>query len=190
MANNEVRIISGKWRGRKLRFPNVAGLRPSMDRTRETLFNWLQGELPDAHCLDLFAGAGALGFEAASRGAVSVDMVDNNRVAFRSLELAKAQLKATEVSIFRRDAISFLQSTKKRYQIVFLDPPFSSDLAKVALAQLSNARDHMLTSDALVYLEIARKQSDVWSAAHWQVHRDKSMGESRCLLLKSGTPSQ
>ena len=182
-AKNTVRIIGGKWRGRKLRFPTVTGLRPSKDRSRETLFNWLQAELPQAHCLDLFAGSGALGFEAASRGATRVDMIDNNSQVVRALETAKAELEATEVRVSRSDALTFLARSTQRYQIVFIDPPFASDLARAALEQLHAGRDRLLAEAPIVYLEQARRDPDAWRAQDWTVHRDKPMGERRCLLL-------
>ena len=190
MAKNEVRIIGGKWRGRKLRFPNVSGLRPTMDRSRETLFNWLQGYLPGAHCLDLFAGAGALGFEASSRGAACVDMVDNNARVIQSLQAAHQQLAATNIEIFRRDGLRFLASAQKRYEIVFLDPPFASDLATQALTHLYTEQGRLLTANALVYVEIARRGGDVWRTDQWLVQRDKAMGERRCILLTPAGSNQ
>src|SRR5499433_20698 len=110
MPENRVRVIGGRWRSRLLRFPAAPGLRPTPDRVRETLFNWLGQDLTGAACLDLFAGSGALGFEAASRGARRVVMVERDPATFRSLTAAREQLGASAVRLVRADALEFLRS--------------------------------------------------------------------------------
>ena len=121
--SNQVRIIAGQWRGRKLSFPDVTGLRPTSDRIRETVFNWLATSLPGASCLDLFAGSGALGFEAASRGATRVVMVDRNRDVVRALRDNRQRLSASMIKIVQQDAENYLSAADGQFDVVFLDPP-------------------------------------------------------------------
>ena len=131
-----LRIIGGKFRSRQLRVPSRPGLRPTPDRVRETLFNWLGQELSGLECLDLFAGSGALGFEAASRGAARVTMVEKDRVALAGLERSRGLLGASQVEIRRGDAHVFLASDQSCYDVVFLDPPFRQNALAALLAEL------------------------------------------------------
>ena len=124
MKTNQVRIIGGQWRSRIVRFPDAQSLRPTPDRLRETLFNWLGQDLTGKTCLDLFAGSGALGFEAASRGARQVVMVEQNAVVYRALRETQTMLAAGQVEIVRADAFGFLKTDVRRYDVIFLDPPF------------------------------------------------------------------
>ncbi len=126
--SNRVRIIGGFWRSRILRFPDVGGLRPTPDRVRETVFNWLGQDLTGRRCLDLFAGSGALGFEALSRGAASVTMVERDSRAFRALRENAALLGAQHLNPVCGDAIEFLRRTSDRFDVVFLDPPFGEQI--------------------------------------------------------------
>src|SRR5882672_2237424 len=121
MTGNRVRIIGGKWRSRIVRFPPRPQIRPTPDRVRETLFNWLGQRLDGLACLDLFAGSGALGFEAASRGAARVVLVENDRAAFASLQKAKELLAADRIETVLEDALRFLATSKERFDVVFLD---------------------------------------------------------------------
>jgi len=146
---NTVRIIGGRWRSRLLEFPDVAGLRPSPDRVRETLFNWLGQNLDGWHCLDLFAGSGALGFEALSRGAESVVMVERHFAALRTLEENARRLKATNLQLVRANALEFARDARSRFDLVFLDPPFALGLQAQALALLPS----LLSPGGQVYLE-------------------------------------
>lgn len=151
--DNRVRIIGGRWRGRKLHFPDGAGLRPTGDRIRETLFNWLQPVLPDAHCLDLFAGSGALGFEALSRGAASCVMVEQNPQALQCLQQARQLLGADNAAIKHADSRIWLTSATGAFDIVFIDPPFADpSLVPATLVTLLLQRQ-LLSRDALVYIE-------------------------------------
>jgi 16S rRNA (guanine966-N2)-methyltransferase len=120
----KIRIIAGEYRGRKIAVPDRPGLRPTPDRVRETLFNWLGQSLEGLACLDLFAGSGALGFEAASRGAARVVMVEQDRAAFEALLNTKELLKAGQVDVVLDDAFSYLKKTAEAFDVVFLDPPF------------------------------------------------------------------
>jgi len=186
MAKNEVRIIGGKWRGRKLKFPDAKGLRPSQDRARETLFNWITPWIIDARVLDLFAGSGVLGFEALSRGAQCADLVENSARAAAALAATKQLLDADAATVQRGDALDFLTRrpvTQNPYDLVFIDPPFASLLAAKALDLL--LKHQLLAADALVYLETPRQADDIWNAQDWVVFRDKAFGDSRALLLQS-----
>jgi 16S rRNA (guanine966-N2)-methyltransferase len=131
-----VRIIGGQYRRRLLPFPGSAGLRPTPDRVRETLFNWLGQDMPGWSCLDLFAGSGALGFEAASRGAARVVMIERDREAFDALAQNRAALGAVQVELLRVDALTWLAASRESFDLVFVDPPFDSGLAEPVLAQL------------------------------------------------------
>ena len=124
MKTNQVRIIGGQWRSRIVRFPDAQSLRPTPDRLRETLFNWLGQDLTGKTCLDLFAGSGALGFEAASRGARQVVMVEQNAGVYRALRETQTALAARQVEIVRAEAFGFLKTDVRRYDVIFLDPPF------------------------------------------------------------------
>ena len=191
MAKNEVRIIGGKWRGRKLKFPDAQGLRPSQDRARETLFNWITPWIADSRCLDLFAGSGALGFEALSRGARGADLIDESPAACGALTAAKQMLQAKDATVHRGDALAHLgklarSTAKPQYEIVFIDPPFASTLAAPALAAL--VTHDLLAAEALVYLETPRQAANAWKEADWEVFRDKAFGDSRALLLMRTQP--
>ncbi len=147
--SHSVRIIGGKWRRRLIHFPGVADLRPTPDRMRETLFNWLGQDLTGETCLDLFAGSGALGFEAASRGARQVVMVERDVRIFRALQSTHTMLGATQVELVRADASAFLRSDARRYDVVFLDPPYRLDLLPFLLPLLPG----LLNRGSRVYLE-------------------------------------
>ena len=157
-APGRVRIIGGAWRGRRLSVPPLAGLRPTADRVRETLFNWLAPELAGARCLDLFAGSGALGLEALSRGAAGCDFVETQAPAVSALRAALGVLGAEDRgSVHAIDALSFLAvAAATPWDIVFLDPPFDSDLLDDAVAALLEGQH--LAAGALVYIEHSREQ--------------------------------
>ena len=134
---NRVRIIGGQYRRRLLDFPGGTGLRPTPDRVRETVFNWLGQDLPGWTCLDLFAGSGALGFEAASRGAGRVIMIERDAKATGALEKNRSALGATTVDILRVDALAWLAHNRETFDLIFVDPPFDSGLAATVLAELA-----------------------------------------------------
>ena len=148
-TSGTIRIIVGKWRSRRLRFPAAPQLRPSPDAVRETLFNWLQFDLPDSRCLDLFAGSGALGFEAASRGARSVTMVEANPKVARQLEANTQILDAGDIiQVKNAKADEFLGDADGSFDIIFMDPPFSTDDLNVTCHLLSETGAMM--ADTLV----------------------------------------
>jgi len=131
---NTVRIVGGLWRSRILEFPDVEGLRPTPDRVRETVFNWLGQDLTGLSCLDLFAGSGALGFEALSRGAASVVMVEKNPAALAALRENARKLAAANLTVVRGDALEFARGARSRFDVVFVDPPYRLNLQAAALA--------------------------------------------------------
>jgi 16S rRNA (guanine966-N2)-methyltransferase len=177
MGRNQVRIIGGSWRSRLISFPPRIDLRPTPDRARETLFNWLGQDLSGKTCLDLFAGSGALGFEAASRGAKRVVMVERDQAAFRALRANAAALDAGAVELKRADALEFLRADDGFYDVVFLDPPFRADyLSRVLPALIAR-----LTGGAMVHVEAPRALA---LPPQWTVWRSGHVGAVTFQLLK------
>jgi 16S rRNA (guanine966-N2)-methyltransferase len=175
---NQLRIIGGRWRGRRFSFPEVIGLRPSGDRIRETLFNWLQLSIVDAHCLDLFAGSGMLGFEALSRGAAQVTMVDQHPEVISHLQRVADQLKVDEIKIIRSEipASTLLnQLAGAQFTHVFLDPPFHQGLVQTTCAWLASSG--LLKSGALIYIEAERSLDPLPLPAGWKILRSKTTGQ-------------
>jgi 16S rRNA (guanine966-N2)-methyltransferase len=162
---NEFRIIAGQWRRRKLHFPEVPGIRPSPDRVRETLFNWLRERVEGARCLDLFAGSGALGLEALSRGAAEVVFVDQDRQAVQAIREHLGLLKAAVGDVQQSEALAWLAHAPKPFDLVFLDPPFDADLLPAVCARLGEG---WLKPGACVYVEHAAEKPPTlprgWSA--------------------------
>ena len=146
---NQVRIIGGRWRSRVIDFADADGLRPTANRVRETLFNWLGQSLHDRRCLDLFAGSGALGFEAASRGAVEVVMVESNRRAAQSLADNCARLDASACRVVTGEAINYLDRNPALFDVIFVDPPFASALLQPLLPRLAAH----VAPEGMVYVE-------------------------------------
>ena len=177
MTRNRVRIIGGAWRSRLVFFPSRQNLRPTPDRVRETLFNWLGQNLTGKTCLDLFAGSGALGFEAASRGARRVVMVEQDLATFRALATSHAALAAAAVELKRADALEFLREDDGVYDIVFLDPPFKADY----WPRLAPLLPRHLAPGALVYHEGAARSV---LPSGWTVHREGRAGQVTYQLLK------
>lgn len=171
--NNQLRIIGGQWRGRKIDFPAAESLRPTHDRVRETLFNWLMNDIVEANCLDLYAGSGALGFEALSRQAKHVTMVDNNAEVTQYLAQNMQRLATKACSVVQADALDFLkQKPALQYDIVFLDPPFDSN-TYIQVAKLLQENNY-LADNAKIYLELP-KQSPIDSLpSNWNCSRSKS----------------
>jgi 16S rRNA (guanine966-N2)-methyltransferase len=151
-SKGRIRIIGGQYRSRVLRVVARPGLRPTPDRVRETLFNWLGQDLGGAACLDLFAGSGALGFEAASRGALRVVMIESDRTALSALEASRAELGAMQVEIVRGSAQTYLDTARERFDVVFLDPPFRQNAVPSLLTRLPR----VLNAGARVYAENAQ----------------------------------
>ena len=180
-----VRVIAGSLRGSKLPVADLAGLRPTGDRARETLFNWLQGEVAGRHVLDLFAGSGALGFEAASRGAASVLLVERDSRLAVSLRDSASRLHADAVSVECADALAWLsRAPEPRFELAFLDPPFQAGLLDAAARGLQP----WLAARAWVYVELA-KASDFAPPGPWKLHRESATREARHLLFRADSPA-
>lgn len=180
-SGNSLRIIAGKWRSRKLVFPDVEGLRPTADRVRETLFNWLQDTIAREDCLDLFAGSGACGTEALSRGARHVTFVDSSAAAIRAIRANLDVLQADGYELVCEDSLRWLQgralsgvTQQPLYGLVFIDPPFATDLLARSAAALEESG--LLRDDALVYLEWASDIPSVGLPANWQMLKSKRAG--------------
>ena len=207
-----LRIIGGKWRGRRLAIADVPGLRPTPDRVRETLFNWLMAPIRGARCVDLFAGTGALGFEALSRGAAHVTFVERHRAPRVQLAQSLELLECTDAQIARGDALSFLGDCLHMaalpesqlsgsasaiapsvapglssdafvpFDVVFIDPPFAEDLQAPTLELLTTPG--LLSDGALVYVELATPLEDDALPAGYELLRAKSAGKVRYHLLE------
>lgn len=174
---HEVRIIGGLWRGRKLSFPGKMDLRPTPNRIRETLFNWLGQNLSGQTCLDLFAGSGALGFEAASRGAQQVVMVESDHAVFQKINKNKTLLAAEQVKPVMMKALDFLAANSERFNIIFLDPPYRLNM----LPELLTVIPAHLAEHGLVYIE----NNDTFShGAEWTPWRSKKAGSVHYQLLE------
>ncbi len=173
-----VRIIGGDLRGRKLPVLDLQGLRPSADRTRETLFNWLQFDVPGSACLDLFAGSGALGFEAVSRGAKQVTMLELDRANAQQLKANAMALKLDNIELLNQDSLQLLkQSADNAFDIVFIDPPFNQGLVEPTFELLF--KNGYVNEQSLIYLE--QEKSLPWPElpAGWQCQKEKTTSQVR-----------
>ncbi len=175
-----LRIVAGKWRSRLLPIADRQSLRPTSARVRETLFNWLSTDIRGRHCLDLFAGTGALGFEALSRGAGEVVFVENSARVAAVLKESATALDAMDARIHAGDAISYLQSNPQTFDIVFLDPPFAADLLGDLCRLLHEGR--WLAKGARIYLEQAVKHPWPELPEGWTIINDKTAGQVRYAL--------
>ncbi len=184
-----LRIVAGKWRSRLLQIADVPGLRPTAERIRETLFNWLAPRLAGARCLDLFAGTGALGLEALSRGAAESVFVENSPRAVATLQKNIATLEAQHAIVHESDAFTFLKhADAQRFDIVFLDPPFAADMLEDLCRLL--AESSILASDARIYIEEDRARPEVLLPDGWEVTRTKQAGNVRYSLVSVSTEEQ
>lgn len=180
---NRLRIIGGRWRGTKLNFPDVAAIRPTPDRVRETLFNWLQQEVVGARCLDLFAGSGALGFEALSRGASTVTFVDREPAVGHYLRDTLQRLHCNDAVVHNMDALAFLKHAATPFDIIFLDPPFAASATSDLLPQLCSQLENQgwLSARAWIYIECpatigAPTALGYWPPS-WKLYRSKQAGQ-------------
>ena len=176
---NQVRIIGGKFRRRILHFPDMPGLRPTPDLVRETLFNWLGQELTGMTCLDAFAGSGALGFEAASRNASRVVMLESTRQSFEALKQNRQLLKADDIEILQADTLNWMRAAAEQFDVIFLDPPFASGLMERVLPLAVR----LLKPDGWMYVEQA---DEIHAPEGFIIHRQGRAGQSRFALLKRG----
>jgi len=186
---NSVRIISGQWRSRRISFLDKPDVRPTPDRVRETLFNWLGDTIAGARCLDLFAGSGALGFEAASRGAAHVTLVDTDLAICKMLAEQKTLLQATQIDIVQQEALSYLQNATVKFDLLFIDPPFASELYNDVLATLLSRQ--LITHNSLLYIESAAQQGvaqiDLKKVYKLSTIREKTAGEVHFGLYQATT---
>ena len=181
--NSQLRIIAGRWRGRKINFLPQLGLRPTPNRVRETLFNWLAPHIQDTHCLDAFAGSGALGFEALSRGAKSVVMIDQSDSVIKTLKENAAHLKTDAIEFHHGEFQKLIHKLKHRkFDIVFLDPPFRQNLIKNS-AELLEA-SNCLADNALIYIEAEATLESLELPNNWEVIHSKKAGEVGYHLIR------
>ncbi len=171
----QLRIIAGQWRGRRLSVPEQEGLRPTPDRVRETLFNWLQPTLPGATCLDLFSGTGALCLEALSRGAGRVVMVEKASHVVTALRQHVVLLKAENSEVVLADAVEYLNQTPQAFDIIFLDPPFQSDLIGSCAAAIETRG--WCKPDGLIYIEAPSQLQELPIPKTWELIRSKKTGQ-------------
>jgi 16S rRNA (guanine966-N2)-methyltransferase len=186
-STRALRVIGGQWRSRRLEFPDLPGLRPTPDRVRETLFNWLAPVLPGAHCLDLFAGSGALGIEALSRGAAEVVFVERYSLAVRALRDNLGQLHARNARIDQAEALTWLRSPGTPFDVVLLDPPFGEGLLAPACTRLEQGG--WLAPTAWIYLEAEVDQPPPLLPPHWTFHREKTAGMVAYRLARRDMPT-
>lgn len=182
---SQLRIIGGAWRGRRIRFPDRAGLRPTPDRVRETLFNWLQPWIAGSRCLDVFAGSGALGLEALSRGAAHVVFVESDLVAAQALRENLQRLGAAHAEVHVADARHYLAQVPEPFDIVFLDPPFQSPLLAETATRLE--ANGWIKPGGLIYIEAHKRQAPELPPT-WEVLRAKNAGQVGYYLARQNRP--
>lgn len=179
VSNASLRIIGGEWRSRKLAFPEIEGLRPTPDRVRETLFNWLHTSIPGATCLDLFCGSGALGFEALSRGAASVTFVDKAPEVCYQIKHNLNLLKSQQGEMISATVLDWLESKvtdqEARYDVVFLDPPFNRQLITPCITLLESRG--LLNNRAFIYIESEQSWVPTGIPDNWDLYREKTAGQ-------------
>lgn len=185
--NNHLRIIGGQWRGRKLQFPDSEGLRPTSDRVRETLFNWLTPVIHNARCLDLFSGSGALGLEALSRGASETLMIDASHKVSEQLKSNLLKLGCTSGKVLTKDTIRWLNESicnEKPFDVIFIDPPFNQDIIKFC-CELLDSRG-FVEEGSHIYIE-TESDLPLQIPQSWHIHREKKAGQVKYYLcIKQG----
>jgi len=180
-----IRLISGKWRGKKLPVKDIEGLRPTTDRTKETLFNWLMHDINDANCLDCFSGSGSLAFEALSRFARKVTLLEKDKSVVKQLRENLTVLHVDNAELVEGDSINYLkQGRTEQYNIVFIDPPFNNGLVQPC-CDLLDANNH-LAPDALIYIETEVELSGLNIPDSWSLLKEKSTGQVAYKLYRKG----
>lgn len=172
--SSKLRIIGGEWRSRQLPILDIEGLRPTTDRVRETVFNWLNFDIPGASCLDLFSGSGALGFEALSRGAKDCTFVELNRNVAQQIKQNLATLQSENGTVVNNDALSFLQGTPHAFDVIFLDPPFRKGFLEQVMPMIS---DRWIKPNGYLYIERESEASLDDLPEHWQLIKEKRAGQ-------------
>ena len=184
-TQGQLRIIAGSWRGRKLAVLDLEGLRPTSNRVRETVFNWLQSHLGQSRCLDLFAGTGALGLEAASRGAEHVSLVELNSKAAMQLRTHCQTLLAEQCEVHNQAVTDFLNQNQQQYDVVFIDPPYQSHYWSEVAEQLIATGS--LADDALIYLEYPTQLNKPVLPTQWQLIKEKKAGAVNYCIFRNST---
>ena len=169
-----IRIIAGLHRGRKLPVLMAEGLRPTTDRVKETVFNWLMPFIQDTNCLDCFAGSGGLGFEALSRGASHVSLIELNKAAAQQLTENKALLQANNISVINSDVLNFIRKNTQRFDVVFLDPPFRKNFVEQTALLLN---ENSLADNALIYIEMESEDNNQQLPLNWKLLKEKIAGQ-------------
>ena len=185
-SSSTLRIIGGQWRSRKLQLIDAPGMRPTPDRIRETLFNWLQNDINGAKCLDLFAGSGALGLEALSRGASDVVFIEKNKTVASQLK-ANLQLLKSEIGIINEDALAYLSALpdleQKSFDTIFLDPPYRKGLLESSLKLLNEKS--LIHSHTLIYIEHEAEESLDWGIFGLEIIKQSNAGQVHSFLARS-----
>ena len=184
---NKLRIIGGDWRSRQLPFIDAPSLRPTPNRVRETLFNWLQGDIAGSRCLDLFAGSGAISFEALSRYAAEVVMVEMHKKAAKQLQDNLTMLEGDSESrglVVNQDALKYVASSPEPFDVIFLDPPYRKNFLPEVLDQVKSL--DLLKPNGLIYLEHEKEESFDWSDWGLEVVKQSKAGQVMCFLLEKG----
>ncbi len=180
--SGKLRIIGGQHKGRKISFFEAQGLRPTPDRIRETLFNWLTLYIEGSACLDLFAGSGAIGLEALSRGAKTVTFVESNNKTAEKIRQNLRLLNSANYHVFCQNALFYLEKTKKKFDIIFLDPPFNSQLLQKSINTVQELE--LLNNSSWVYLEYASNSNPPKVPHHWQLHGSTKAGDTKACLYR------
>ena len=183
-AMGEVRVIAGLWRGRKLPVLNAEGLRPTTDRVKETLFNWLMMDVANARCLDCFAGSGSLGIEALSRQAQAVVFLEKFANAAQQLKKNLASLKTDKATVINTDTLTYLsqKNSTEPFEIIFIDPPFHHNFVPQVLTLLQ--QNNWLAENALIYVETEKNHPPLLLAENWQIIKEKSAGMVTSRLIQ------
>ncbi|MEH6625518.1 MAG: 16S rRNA (guanine(966)-N(2))-methyltransferase RsmD [Motiliproteus sp.] len=187
-GTNTLRIIAGQWRGRRLSFPDQEGLRPTPDKVRETLFNWLQGAVEASHCLDLFTGSGALSLEALSRGAASATLIDSSPLVINQLRDNLQLLKAENAQLRQASAMNWLQQptiTAQHFDLVFMDPPFHKGMVESCSQLLEHSG--ILSNRAFIYIEAERELKPLPLPDNWVIRKQKDSGQVSSYLCQRST---
>ena len=177
---NHLKIIGGKWKGRKVTFTDASGLRPTLTRTRETLFNWLRPYITDSTVLDLFAGSGSLGFEAISHGAINLTFVEIDRSTLQHLK-SQTALFDQNITAIKGDAINFLNQTNKTFDIIFLDPPYKENKLPMLIDHIF--QEKILKKDGIIIIHRHKKENDKFSN-NLKILDEKKYGISKILFGK------
>lgn len=181
-ARGKIRIIGGKWRSRLISFPDIEDLRPSPNRVRETVFNWLSPYLASAICLDCFAGSGALGYEALSRGAKFCVFIDNAAEVARNLKRTGDELQTTQIEIIHADFLSVIQNLHFKFDVVFLDPPFRQNLIRECATALETSA--LLKDRCFIYIETEAELLSLPVPENWKIIKQKVAGQVAYYLIE------